>query len=462
MYLKINYLLILLLFIIYVNGSLNTNNKQIETIPLRVDGWIDKSSLINKKIINMMEIEFGPNPSNTSIIKGNIGLYIFNPLQMKFEERIESIQKQGASGAILREVYGLGGAFYFTNGKGTKNINLPTVEMSTMDFDSLVMSLNNSTPLIRNLTFVETNKYIEFDNDGVWWTFRSFYILWILILIIIILVIFYIFNVYRFNVSKENKFPTIILGLMLISLIIMFINGINLNDSNLLYHHTFTRITYTVHIPVFIIKHLMYGMWALNILLSIKQLKGTPSILGNMKIPFILLSILLIILEVTTIILTINKTIPIQMSYIVLSIYIFSCLGIIGLYLYTFPSLILKLNKNAKEHVKKLALILTICVIISLIGMFGWLIMLILQFPFVPLELAAKRYTGLFGFFGILISDSAVILSHILITKDKIKRNNTITKSTEKKINTNTSTNIKKSSTSLSNEINSLVISNNE
>ena len=80
--------------------------------------------------------------------------------------------------------------------------------------------------------------------------------------------------------------------------------------------------------------------------------------------------------------------------------------------------MILKLNK-IQTNMKKSALMLTIFISVLLFGIFVLMSMLILQFPTLSLE--AKRYTGLIGFYGMLISDTAVILSYLNITKKDSK-----------------------------------------
>ena len=112
----------------------------------------------------------------------------------------------------------------------------------------------------------------------------------------------------------------------------------------------------------------------------IKALKKTNSALDKMKIPFIVASVSFFVLEFIIIIFTIWFPAMFIIGIFVLGIYVFSCLLIILLYLYTFPKMILKLNKNTNEHVKKSALMLTIFISVLLFGIFVLMSMLILQF----------------------------------------------------------------------------------
>lgn len=391
-------------------------DREIVTIPSRVEGWINRLPLLNKELGSEIELVF------------------FNPYDgSSFEDVLKAHHSSDA--IILRALGQPGGAFYYTDGSGTREISLPVVEMAQKDFDQLFASTQNTT-IYANLTFTEPNPFLQFDSSAGWLIMVCFYVILLVGLMILILVKLAQFRFFQdcFKARYNNKNSVIyaVLFINVLSVAIRIINGLNLNDFNLLYHHRLTRVLYTIHIPLFIISHLLWTFWVHRIFEKSKKLEEVTQLLGHLKIPFGALSALLIVLELITLVGTFTFAVSFPYwSIFVLGFYCLCAIGICIFYTVTFYRVIISFRKHSgSAKAKKGARDLTILVAVFDLGIFIWLAMLICQF--VPFELAAKRYTGLIGFYGILIDSFALIWSFKPKYKSDMKSNK-MTPATEQK-----------------------------
>lgn len=399
---------ILILLLTCVQGALITNDKEIYTIPLNTEGWNDYSQLVNKELGR------------------EIGLIVLDPRFTTFEELLRKHQSYDA--IVIRQLRTPGESIYYTDGKGTSDLHTPVVEMGSDDFDNLLKSIE-SKRIFANLTFTETNPYIEFYERPMWSIMVYLYVGLLIVLFLMICL-----KIYEFGIVKDclhckyNKTHVVIYIILLIELIscsIKIINGINLNDFNLLYHYKITRVMYTIHIPLFIISHLLWTFWTSYILKKSKKLEEVTNILGKMKTPFIILTIILLVIESITLIG--NFTFAIYFPYwsiFVIGFYIICAIGISIFYTVVFTKIILIFVRHGgSEKSKRAVRDLSIMVVVFDIGLFVWLMMLICQF--LPLDLATKRFTGLIGFYGILIASFALVWSFKTRHKTEIKSGST-------------------------------------
>lgn len=387
-------LFLILILVTCTFGALVTQDKEIQTIPLRVDGWTNRLPLFNKNIGE------------------DIALVILNPLVDTFEDVLRNHRSFDA--IIIRSVKQPGSAFYYTDGSGTKDISLPAVEMASDDFDLLSKQIKNGE-IHADLTFQESNPFVEFDRSVGWLFMVYSYVIALGVLFVLICTKLFKFGIIKdcmnLKCNRTNIIIYTILCIELISVIIKFINGINLNDHNLLYHHRFSRVIYTIHIPLFIIVHLLWAFWAHRIFEKSRKLEEITQILGNVKIPFLVLTAILIILETLTLIggFTFAADFP-YWSIFVLGFYCLCAIGITIFYTVVFTRIILTFYRfGGSEKAKRGARNITIFVGIFNFGILLWLAMLICNF--IPMDFASKRVVGVIGFYGILIDSFALILS---------------------------------------------------
>lgn len=399
---------IIYLYLIFGAWSmLLTPEGEISTIPVRVDGWVEKQSLINK------------------ILGRDIEMVVFNPKEESFEMMLRKHQDKDA--IIIRSLTQVGNSFYFTDGSGTKDINLPAVEMLAADFDELIMK-NLTMPV--SLTFYELNPFIELDRSAVWIVMLTLYIIALIVLIGLIiykLVKFGFFQeCYTRNFNNKNIIVYIVLCIELLSTVIKFINGINLNDVNLLYHYMATRVLYTIHIPMFISSHFLWIYWLDYILKKSRKFEEINKTTNKIKIPFLVISIVLYVLEAITLIgtFTFAAKFP-YWSIFVLGIYCLCAISVCIFYTVTYLRVIYTFKHHSgSERSKKMTRQLLILVSIFDFGICLWLVMLILQF--VPMDIVPKRLTGLIGFYGIIIDSYALVWSF----KNKYHKESNSTKPT--------------------------------
>lgn len=375
-------------------GALILEDREIPTVPLRVDGWLDKDPIIQKRL------------------GSQIAMLILNPVDDTYEQLLRN--HIDADAVIIRSVNEAGSAFYITDGSGTEYITLPAVEMPAAEFDLLMAEVQNHT-VIADLTFTESNKFVVFDNSAGWLLLISLYVI-----LYVGIMILSGFKLFKFGFFKDciacsynykNTIVYIILSIEFISSIVKIMHGIDMNNFTLIYHHKLTRILHTIQIPFFITSHLLWAFWAHRIFEKSKRLEEITRVLGNIKLPFIILSVVLIILEIISLIgtLTFAATFPYWIMF-VLVFYILCAIGISVFYTVVFARIILTFRQNGgSERAKKSARELTILVAIFDAGILLWIIMLFFQFA--PLELAAKRYTSVIGIFGFIIDSYAILWS---------------------------------------------------
>nr|QBK89827.1 MAG: hypothetical protein LCPAC101_01100 [Pithovirus LCPAC101] len=435
------------LFILAVSAKLSIFNTSIdiETINGRVDGWINYDVIYNHELINMINSE-----SIEGIAKDKIGIYIFNPIETSYEEKLDAIAYHGAKSAILKSLVNPltvdppGNAFYNTDSTGTHRFDIPIVEMDQTNFDMLIGMLNSTSKTFGNLTFTEKNLYIEFDRSFGQHLVSIIHILWTILNFVLCMIKLYQFDFFSTSMIKNIKnekymLPYLCLGLTSISTILKFINAININNVNLLYDFRSSRVLYTLHLLFFIISHMLLGLWAFRILILAKSLKASSKFFGKKTvITFVFLCILLVVLEFIsdTGTFTFAQGNPLWTFYVI-GIYVIYDIGMIGLYTYSNISILLMIRTNSNRALNRTAKRLIIKLFFTILGMFIWLIMLILQFP--SYYFIAKRYTGLFGFYGINISETSLILSYDKRLKDGIR---STTKSTHKNFGSHNETSI--------------------
>lgn len=279
-----------LLFLIFIQFSYsaiisrmpNTNYSEINysTIPMPLDGWLDKSEIKNIQCLSLED-------SKSNFVEGKCGLYIFDHTRIEFEPFVRQIQNEYKPGVcVFRSPRRAGRAFVMTDGKlFTSDLYIPTIELSEHNFDEFSNYVANNPYQLYNISFFEPNYFfyvnysphlqimLSFPTSlslfGILWGIRNLY-----------------YHV-KYHLPFNNSYIALILEI--IGNIFRFLYCMDYNGTRRLVPNKLSRALVSLHIPFSLSTSFLVVLYAGYLISKTKQgKKAKPFIKATwVKIAFI-------------------------------------------------------------------------------------------------------------------------------------------------------------------------------
>lgn len=205
-------------------------------------------------------------------------------------------KEAGAIGAIISAYQFAGQLNYVYDGKKHEKLEIPTVEVSIDDFKEIKKSLDeyNSTMVT---IYPEENPFDWMFQDSIWITWMVVFIPWNSGLIALAG-----FKLYRFiqAFGVEPSITQISLFLLILSRIPPLLWAFDPKSYFHVWPDWLSSIFSSAHFPFMAGSYLLLAFYWQELVASIKQFAGVMPKLEKMKIPFTIIFIVLLLLEVGT------------------------------------------------------------------------------------------------------------------------------------------------------------------
>lgn len=231
---------VLCLLIVAVSAELQVKETTVDTIPMPVDGWLDKSPRLNLPLV------LGDAQGKTPNTTGAVVVYPFRVLHDTYEPMVRRIQSEDAPAVICLVGAGhTGDLFRVTDGKRqTADLVTPVVMLPVSGYMRLQSLAGNSS--LVNVTFPETNWHVYYDRSPAWNILLSFPT--VLSLAVCLLGPYHLFLYARYKVPFDN--PHIALIAESIAGFLRFLNCLDLVGSRLLFPYWMSRSLTTLYFPL--------------------------------------------------------------------------------------------------------------------------------------------------------------------------------------------------------------------